>query len=277
MYCLRPQKVSPRAAAQEKWVGCGKCNACRITRRRQIAARILMERNLHPQTSFVTLTYATKHLPRIGILDGRTRGVLLPRHYQLLIKRLRKHRRLRYVFAGEYGDKFGRPHYHGVLFGWEPDFAERVLLEEWCYGNVDVSELNEGRANYISGYAVKKWTKVNEWNEKKLDGRPPEFCRWSTDPGVGALYVPHLARAMRTRAGGQHLAGSFDIPHTVRIGPKAYPLDDYMKRKLRVALGRQPTAPEESRRWRRLDQEDIERTRRSLYRQQKKWAERGDL
>ncbi len=91
---------------------CGQCIGCRLERSRQWAMRCMHEAQLHENNCFITLTYDNTHLPSDGSLHYKD--------FQLFIKRLRKkfgNTRIRYYMAGEYGENFGRPHFHACIFG----------------------------------------------------------------------------------------------------------------------------------------------------------------
>lgn len=129
---------------------------------------------LHDSNTFITLTYNDDNLP-IGSLASKD-------DIQRFIKRLRHASRdysvgdisaMKYYITSEYGDKFGRPHYHGVLFGvnclapdWQPYFvrlngngypvySSRVLESIWSNGFVSVDEVNMRDIRYITKYITK--------------------------------------------------------------------------------------------------------------------------
>jgi hypothetical protein len=92
-------------------VKCGQCSGCKLENARQWAIRIKHEASMHPQNSFITLTYDNEHLPPTG--------TLVLKHWQDFMKRLRKkysHKKLSFYHCGEYGEKQGRPHYHAIIF-----------------------------------------------------------------------------------------------------------------------------------------------------------------
>lgn len=124
-------------------VPCGQCWSCRLARSREWATRIVKESmQWQPEEShFITLTYDDENLP--------TDHGLQKRHFQLFMKRVRKHypnRKIKYFHCGEYGtacknchyslflhpqsesgqkykgcnnyqEGLGRPHYHAIIFG----------------------------------------------------------------------------------------------------------------------------------------------------------------
>ena len=93
---------------------CGQCCACRLNKSRDWATRCVLEAKMHDENCFITLTYNDENLPKdYG---------LCKEDLTLFFKRLRKNtgEKIRYYAAGEYGDLYGRPHYHACLFGWKP-------------------------------------------------------------------------------------------------------------------------------------------------------------
>lgn len=148
---------------KEIQIPCGSCDLCNAEKSRQTAIRIYHEAQLHEENSFLTLTYADKHLPAYSSL--RYSDV------QKFYKRLRKHMGipLRHYTVGEYGDKSQRPHYHACLFGHAFTEDRRILRTEptllwtsplleaiWDLGQVSVGALNWATAAYTASYVVKK-------------------------------------------------------------------------------------------------------------------------
>lgn len=226
MRCAYPI-VLPHAAS----VPCGQCMPCRINKRRAWTARLLLEHAASECASFVTLTYSEENLP-----DGHGTPVLDTRDTQLWLKRLRKAwpGTLRYFLCGEYGSRTFRPHYHAVLFGLptDPD-SEALVGRTWGMGFVSISELNASRAAYVAQYTAKKWTRKDH---PKLAGRPPEFMRSSRRPGIGYPALEYLIDRHHTRAGASALASSGDVIPEIRHDGRRYPLDAYMREKLRQSL-----------------------------------------
>lgn len=184
MRCLTPIDVKNKSIGGFSTVPCGKCLACLKERARNWALRVSHEAETVEKSCFVTLTYSTPNLP----LDGSVHKSEL----QLFFKRLRKAGlSFRYFACGEYGDRFGRPHYHSIFFG--VDFSspsERLVLDgAWInvdtkvpLGFVTVAPVNMARACYVASYVVKKSL------EKKAEGLEPEFVLMSRRPGIGFDY-----------------------------------------------------------------------------------------
>ncbi len=175
---------------------CGKCAACRVNSSMMWATRAMHEDRYVNESCFITLTYASEY---VGDYQ------LHKEHLQLFMKRLRVNvqrtfgKSIRSFFAcGEYGSKFGRPHFHVLVFGFDPPdkkfhhfsysrlpvYTSKFLENTWKMGFCPVGSCTRGSAGYVARYA------------KKLhidDGiRTPSFCVSSrnislTNGGFGAL------------------------------------------------------------------------------------------
>jgi hypothetical protein len=101
---------------------------------------------------------------------------------QLFFKRLRKRfGQFRYFAVGEYGAKFGRPHYHAILFGF-PSSRRADVEKSWAHGFVDVKMFTPANARYVAKYATKLVF--------TSDGiRSPQFTLMSRRPGIGLKYL----------------------------------------------------------------------------------------
>lgn len=175
---------------------CGQCVGCRLERSRQWAMRCVHESQMHEHSVFVTLTYDDEHVP------GRS---LVYRDFQLFMKRLRKAKgRVRFYMCGEYGENFGRPHFHACLFGCF--FEDRVhfrslpsgssiytseeLSKIWKNGFASIGDVTFESAAYIARYVMKKVT-GDAADMHYVDGDTgevlePEFNSMSLKPGIGA-------------------------------------------------------------------------------------------
>lgn len=195
-----------RAAAQPDApmkLSCGQCVGCRLARSAQWAARCVHESSLYENNCFITLTYSDEHLPANRSLTFR--------HFQLFMKRLRKEYGdgIRFFHCGEYGEKFGRPHYHALLFNF--DFPDRVLFKVtnghrlytseslsalWPYGLCSVGDITFESAAYVARYIMKKVTgNAAESHYSSIDPdtgevitRSPEYVTMSRRPGIGKAW-----------------------------------------------------------------------------------------
>lgn len=192
---------------------CGQCIGCKLERSRMWAVRCFHEASLHQHNSYITLTYSQKYLPKDLSLKKK--------HFQLFMKKLRDHRtreygpwpkdgqdrRIRFFMCGEYGENYGRPHYHACLFNY--DFPDKYhwktrngfkvwrsphLEKLWPLGNSEIGEVTFESAAYVARYITKKITGptayehynvVDKTTGEILAERFPEYTDMSRKPGVG--------------------------------------------------------------------------------------------
>lgn len=186
-------------------IPCGQCIGCRLKHSRCWAVRCVHEASLHSRNCFITLTYDNNHLPSDYSLNVR--------HFQLFMKRLRKMfgNDIRFFHAGEYGEKYGRPHYHAILFG--IDFNDRKLLKYsssgfaiytsevlsdlWGKGYVSVADVSFSSAAYIARYVVKKMNGKNtddhystfDSDTGEISLLKKEYATMSRKPGIAADWI----------------------------------------------------------------------------------------
>lgn len=187
---------------------CGRCVGCRLERSRQWAIRCMHESQMHKDNCFVTLTYNDEHYqPGLNYA-----------HFQKFIRRLRKKtgKNIRYYMAGEYGETYGRPHFHACLFGYRPDdlelfrqlpsgsnlYVSKKLADYWSnpdgisYGYVSIGDVTFESAAYVARYIMKKQLGKNSSDKYACDDRTgelipisPEFNRMSLKPGIGRAWL----------------------------------------------------------------------------------------
>jgi len=122
------------------------------------------------------------------------------------MKRLRFHypgRKIKYFHAGEYGERFGRPHHHACLFGIDfPDkrlwdirqgnrlYTSKILDEIWGHGSCIIGDVTFESVAYIARYIMKKIKgesqAAQEMAAAHYRGRTPEYSTMSRRPGLGA-------------------------------------------------------------------------------------------
>lgn len=168
MKCLKPVPLrvwNKKGELVEMMVPCGKCMACRINRSQEWSQRMMHEAEFHDYNFFVTLTYSPECLPSdFGLHKD---------DFQRWLKRLRKSidYKIKYFACGEYGETFGRPHYHAIIFGLEPDDVP-LLSTCWKQGFVKVGTCTEYSTQYVSGYIQKK---LIGKRAVEYEGREPPF------------------------------------------------------------------------------------------------------
>ena len=206
MECLSPIKLENdtpkllrRYNSRFRYVPCGKCPACIDKQRKHWYIRLKEEAEHSYNAQFITLTYDEASIPR----NSLGYYTFCKRDIQLFMKSLRKYLdrcqihdfhklKLRYFIIGEYGSKFGRPHYHGLLFNIPKDVdLYRVLHQIWGRGRVSASPCTPENIGYCTNYMY-----------GKCDALPDEFVDEtnkipllsSRKPGIGACYVNNVIK-----------------------------------------------------------------------------------
>jgi len=185
-------------------IPCRQCTGCRSEYSRQWAMRILHESSLHPNNIFITLTYDNEHLPEYG--------TLVKKHFQDFMKRLRKKyskKKIRYYQCGEYGENFGRPHYHAIIFNHTfPDmekvpgkhkdlYTSETLKKIWGKGYVSIGTVNFETAAYVANYVQKKINGKNkqvhyelvDYDTGEIVERQQEYATMSRRPGIAGDWL----------------------------------------------------------------------------------------
>ena len=122
------------------------------------------------------------------------------------MKRIRRYhpdaKDLKYFFAGEYGPKTFRPHYHAIMFGLKLDdlkfykksqdgtynYYTSVFLDKcWKKGYVVVGNVTWDTCAYTARYIMKKQygTAAKFYEENNIS---PEFTLMSRRPAIGKRY-----------------------------------------------------------------------------------------
>lgn len=236
MQCVNPSNYLKSGLYNPHMFPCGKCLACNLSKQSEWASRLVLEYKLHESATFFTLTYSDKHLPSDNTLQKRD--------IQLFIKRWNKNYgyQPRYFVCGEYGGKFGRPHYHGIFFGDSPEMAwtqskysgisqlvktDRRFDETWKKGITYVKDCGSGRQaknilTYVAAYVLKK----NLTSSLKENLIPSEHKReWalmSRKPYLGSGAVNSICDALTTRGGAAHLAVTRTCPNFFTYGGRRF-------------------------------------------------------
>lgn len=155
----------------KKYVPCGKCYHCRITKVNEWVTRMSLQSMISKHSYYVTLSYDSAaygselfedtnpcrhNISKIGKMQYQPL-TLCKKHLQDFFKRLRKNTgvKLQYFACGEYGKTYGRPHYHLLVWtdsvlskkdfelAWSTTLnGERILV-----GNIDFVDMNKEAIN----------------------------------------------------------------------------------------------------------------------------------
>ena len=189
------------------------------------------EAKMHRYNSFITLTYNNENLPETGSLVKGHITTFLNTLRKALVRgsgafltattsdtAARRYgapphapNRVRFYMAGEYGERFARPHYHLCLFG--IDFSDKKYLQLspagsklyrsptlerlWNKGFTTVGELTYESAAYTARYVMKKITgRQAKQHYEKIDPETgeiiqllPEYNNMSRRPGIGKPWL----------------------------------------------------------------------------------------
>ena len=182
---------------------------------------------MYEDNSFITLTFNDEFLPQDQSLD-----IVV---FQKFMKRLRKYLsskkyddlarlngwstspKIRFYACGEYGENFGRPHYHACIFGfsfpdkviWKksndnPLYRSPILEKVWPFGYCSVGDLTFESAAYTARYILKKVNGdlANDHYEQfnpetgEITQRKPEYTNMSKGgrTGKGGIGSSWLAK-----------------------------------------------------------------------------------
>lgn len=213
MPCLHPVSIpnprydSSRVVSSDNLpsllVPCGHCYYCRKSRVDTLAMLVKHERvTCEKRSVFCTFTFSDRFLPRrvmCNELSFQDDGVVYrtldsfdfcKRELQNFFKRLRRyidyHRlgyKFKYVACGEFGHKFGRPHFHAILLGvgyFQIASLVEKLWSRFVYdsspgirvrypiGHVKVLSCDDRAAFYVTKYMKKGDNSVwwSDWSPK---------------------------------------------------------------------------------------------------------------
>lgn len=165
-------------------IPCMRCKCCKMELQRTYTDRMYCAWKSHNCSAFVTFTYDDKHLP---LKDGCLNPSLSKDDVHKYIDKVRHQIDVpfEYFIAGEYGDKFSRPHYHALFFGLDYQLHERYFIESWKQGSVKVLPCDSKSFRYVTKY-ISKSTYDND--NKYFDyGIEKPFFKMSRGLGVSQI------------------------------------------------------------------------------------------
>lgn len=128
--CYYLNKRSGEMVPMYMMVPCCKCLLCQDKKASDWTSRMAAETNDHSSNAWwITLTYNYYGLPKDRSISKKELSNFLKRLRERVSRVLGSDIRLRFVGTGEYGGKYGRPHYHLMLFGMPVMHACQALLQ----------------------------------------------------------------------------------------------------------------------------------------------------
>lgn len=205
MQCTRPEQKDYHKGGQ--LIPCGYCPACKYNARVGWTFRVTEEAKHQKEAWFITLTYAQETIPLLDTTTGEiVRGMennrqnmceslndgdlitfinsvkkAQAREWKSLQRKDIVKPEIRYYAVGEYGEQFGRPHYHLIVFNLWESLANEIRLEKiWKKGRVETEALSPALIHYATGYIYEKNKYIKERQTK-----PRMYC----SKGIGKQYI----------------------------------------------------------------------------------------
>ena len=178
MKCLKPVRIFKNLDKVKFPMGllvpCGQCMNCRIQKREEWTLRLMHELLYFDSCIFFTLTYSDEHLP--------PNDSLVKKDLQDFFKRLRKRlgkRKIKYFATGEYGEEFGRPHYHIIMYGMDYLNTDdrQMIKDSW-----NLADWNKLGRKPFGDVSIQSIRYVVSYIEKKILGKQEEFAYDGVEP-----------------------------------------------------------------------------------------------
>lgn len=162
---------------------CGDCEPCLINKSKIRGFKHFSNTLDGTPSSFITLTYG-QYYPITPNGFPTLDKSAVPR----FVKRLRSH--LHYndptydyigvCYAAEYGSDNERPHYHLLVYGYNPSdlrpwrisqsgnqlYRSQTLEKLWPYGFVEIGEVTQASATYVASYIHKKTDNKKDYSDR---------------------------------------------------------------------------------------------------------------
>lgn len=216
------------------YLPCGGCLSCRRERRQELTLLQCCEASLNDDNWFITLTYDDKYFYSRNSIPPRS---LIRDHLSDFCESMRHYCRynggtFRFFACGEYGDRYGRPHYHLSVFGLSPSLLDFPLVDDvreyqrraltngrllkikpgtidsegreywqspvisakWPYGSHKIFRASRETFQYVAGYVTKKLTgKLGR--DFEASGRIREFQAQSR-PSIGRPWFDRFCSSL---------------------------------------------------------------------------------
>lgn len=193
-------------------VSCRECDHCAATYKNTWVARCMAEKSVMPYAYAITLTYADDENgePPLGAKVYRYKDVadFWKRIRSAARRRWKEPLDMRYVVVGERGTRFGRCHYHGVIFASRPiielgemksakgggfAFKRRLTWTTWGHGLVEFQPADRKGIAYCLKYILKaRMTSERSKGfarEGKTEWLASSYLWCSKKPSIGATWL----------------------------------------------------------------------------------------
>ena len=191
-------------------IPCGKCMICKANQARKKAERAMAEANTWEHNEVINLTYNNENLPYNTKPDGTKVPTLRYKDIQDFKKRLLKQWKkkynatgIRFLCACEYGENYGRPHYHLIMYNFEAkdkkfygytkkgskEYGSEEIAKIWGKGNITIGDITPETIQYVANYCLKKFKGKKAKGIYKDLGIEPESVKSSNRKGLGAEFL----------------------------------------------------------------------------------------
>lgn len=224
--CSDPQEIFNKGTCELHTVACRKCDECIATRRHGWVSRAMAEKAMWPHALVLTLTYSEDTEES---RDGAR--MFCYADVSAFLKRLRRAAdylspgaRVRFLCAGEQGDRNGRCHWHLIVYS-DVDLTalgkfrrsgyfvshrrdlvsvgktkRRLNWSLWPHGFVLVQEPDQGGMNYVLSYCLKDQFSVERSRgtarEAKVENFATGLFRMSKAPAIGEDFLMRKLEAL---------------------------------------------------------------------------------
>lgn len=168
----KSKTISYRGFALLNSVPCGQCSECQERKANDYMVRTYYEWLSCIQSGgfvyFDTLTYNNKHLPKdCGIVHFSKEHIIsFIKKLRVYLRRKKFRTDFKYFITSEYGGLKHRPHYHLLIFNYDPRLTcfrlWYFIHKSWIYGFTDVCSKapkrvlnNRAALSYVAKYIVK--------------------------------------------------------------------------------------------------------------------------
>ena len=203
---------------------CGHCVHCRAQKKVAWSSRVIADYYAyHQKAIFLTLDYQDAYLPNARPVYNEVTGecyyyksglprltgdLCRPHANNFLMKFRSKFKRkygfmpeIKYFLVGEYGSRFGRPHYHALILGLDINQVEvmELLKSCWSYGRCTIEKPRNAEhcIKYISSYLFDSIGSKSQFMDTYKVSQTP-FCNVSK--GFGKALIEHKLKEINDNA-----------------------------------------------------------------------------